>query len=362
MENSKTTKRFFVWALCLAVVVLFGLSIFQYFQFRKLSQSAISENISNNGSTKGVITAGQPTGTIASSASKERGDTRNNFVSLQTTSQKQNYSKMTDPGENDNNDLESHLNETEEKIDVAQAKLAQKSESKKKKSELEKEMSANYKTMDAERFKAGLDSEYGPLFKQLNLSQEKLAAFKQLLIDKRFESMDIKYETRDNGAITTMSDNPEKVDEYNTKISQFLGAKDYEKFQAYEDSGSERYRVSDFIKSLGSDDKITDYQQQKLVSLMYEKRSSIKSELEKFDTNDSVPGELNEEKIALNIKRIDRTDEAYLAVAGNVLSPAQFDKFKAYLKGERDQAESSMKMYLQVSAARSSQKSSDKKE
>jgi len=347
MESSKSTRNILFSLLYLLVLVLIGFSVYQHLQLKKLSRAMNYEsNVTNE------------------SPNIEASDI-DRVAQNNTPQSTPPEGSLKDSNKIDFNDIEERLEATEEKLDTAHQKLSDElsklAEIKKKEEEYLKQMSADSKKRDQDRFISNLHIEYGPLFKELNLSPNKLNALKQLLIDKRAESIDISVETIDGMYWTTMSDNPIKAEEYNEKIRQFLGNADYEKYITYEESSRERYWVNQFIKSGSTGETLTEDQQQALIKSMYKNRENIKAELENYGTPADSPYEMDDEQITMRMKRTERIDEVYVEAVKIILSAPQTEQFEKYLKERRDLVESQLKLQAETFGKNAAQKDADKK-
>jgi hypothetical protein len=123
--------------------------------------------------------------------------------------------------------------------------------------------------------KAALDGRYGALFKSLNLSPEKLAAFKSLLAEKEATMMDTMRAAREQG-IDPRND-PEGFKklmattqaEVDASIKTALGDDAYAQYQQYQATEPQRNVVSQLQKSLSyTSDPLTTAQAEQLVQVL----------------------------------------------------------------------------------------------
>jgi hypothetical protein len=214
METRNLISKIAVVFLSLYVLALICLSIYQHRQVRRLSRGVNPETTITEGSSYDT-------------ASENNRITQNQILAGTTFA--------TAGKEPDNiDDIEKQLKETEEDLLEANTKLSHELSRDKELIKLEEEY---LKKSNVDNFKVSLSSEYGPLFKELNLPPEKLAGFKQLLIDKQRESREFRVEIVNGIKITQMNENKAKTIEYEAKISELLGRGDYEKYRAYEENG-----------------------------------------------------------------------------------------------------------------------------
>lgn len=122
--------------------------------------------------------------------------------------------------------------------------------------------------------KAALDGRYGTLFKSLNLSPEKLSAFKNLLAEKEATMMDTMRAAREQG-IDPRSD-PEAFKklmattqaETNAAIKAAIGDAAFAEYQNYETTAPQRAVVSQLQQALSYSEPLTTAQSEQLVQLL----------------------------------------------------------------------------------------------
>jgi hypothetical protein len=328
MENKKLIKNIAVYLISLSVPVLICLSIYQHLQIKKLSQDVNRET------------------TVSYNAASNKGRTAQNNITEGITP----ADNLENPGKNDTGDIKDQLNATEKKLDTAGAQLSNELA---KQAELKKIEEVNKAKSQGDNsksniayFKYNLDSEYGPLFKGLNLSSNKLYALKQLLVDKYAESMEYREEIVNGVRLTVTNENEVKAEEYNTKINELLGESDYQKYKLYEETRGDRSWVNSFISLSNPTEPLTEDQQQRLINSMYEKRKSIESELKNYEISPDSLSKLDDAAISRVIRKRDRINEEYISAAKDILSESQAKQFAAYLKENRDRYESSLKESL----------------
>jgi hypothetical protein len=123
--------------------------------------------------------------------------------------------------------------------------------------------------------KARLDSSFGPLFKQLNLSPAQLAAFQNLLVEKQSAARDVLIAARDQG-LDPRTDRAEIAQlvaqsnaEVDSQIQSTLGPDGFAQYQNYEQTLPERNTVSRFQQSLSyTSAPLTDSQSQQLTQVL----------------------------------------------------------------------------------------------
>jgi hypothetical protein len=114
--------------------------------------------------------------------------------------------------------------------------------------------------------------------------------------------------------------------------------------EAYRDRLRERDIVTIFTESLGPDDKLSESQQQELVNAMYQERKNVYSQQNYTEDRMILPSEPDDEGIAIIMDITDHVYDGYIKSAGAILTAAQMEQFKKYLKSQRDMTESELKL------------------
>lgn len=341
MDTKKTGKNLAVFLICLSAIALIGLNIYQHQQIKRYSQD-VNHKTSQETSVDVGSTGGEVSG---SDKGVQKGDTKRITVA--------GVEKNTSIDEVD--ELEYQLEAAEEELDMVHEQLAEDEAKKAEQKKLQKELQKRYRENPSYRnsMKNFFDRQYADLFKKLNLSQEKLEEFKDLMVEENMAQQDIYLEFDD----TTNLSKEEREElgqryqalheEYESKKEDLLEGDDYEIYQAYTESQMERYNVNSYMATLGSDEKLTETQKEELVEAMHEARKDIVYERIDNDSEDSS-NMYSEENMAMMLKNEELRHEAYLNAAGSILSASQLEKFKTYLQQDRDQ----YKLIMEMSALR----------
>jgi hypothetical protein len=209
--------------------------------------------------------------------------------------------------------------------------------------------------------------QYNDLFKELNLSPEKLEKFKDLLADEMMAQQKTYIDLGGFGEPLSKEKQEELRKrsealnkEYEEKKDDLLGKNDFDKYKVYSERMGERYYVTSFMESLNSTEKITDSQKNNLIEAMHNETKSLRDENEKNDSTEEPTDMYDEKNIVRMVEMQDRRGEAYLKATKGILSASQTEQFKNYLKRQRDLFESSMKMQALMNGSQSSQKDNDK--
>jgi hypothetical protein len=351
METKKIIKNIAIGLICLLLPVLIALNIYQYQQNKKLSDNTTSEASVNNSSTTNAIVA------------------KDNTLQKATARRTTLVTRGKAAGNNEADEINYQLDAAEEELDTVNGQLS-KEEAKKaelKKAELELHKKAMKDPSMKKNMKTSLDFQYGDLFKKLNLSPEKLEKFKDLLVDEMIAQQNIYLESEADATTLSKEKQAEMSQryqalnkEYEAKKIQLLGQNGYEECETYMERIGERFNVNGFMESITSGEKVTEAQKEELINAMYEERKDVKFIISDADTAESS-NMYDEKSIARMLDFQDRQGEAYIKAAKGILSASQVEQFKAYLKRQRDIAESSIKLEALRVGSQTTQKSDDKK-
>jgi|GEM_PF-3884158 len=189
--------------------------------------------------------------------------------------------------------------------------------------------------------KVRIDSDYDLFFKELNLSSDTLERLKEIMLDEEEASVKA---TMVPGSVNmiAVAKAIDPGDEFRQKINELLGDEEYARYQTFKDRIWEVRSVTDFNKSLSSDDMLAEDQQRALIDAMYDKRKKIVSEQDNEKDRD-VP---ITEEFADNLKGLERMHEGYIETANGILNKTQLEKLKTYYKKELDEQESNMRMMI----------------
>ena len=211
--------------------------------------------------------------------------------------------------------------------------------------------SPGMKDMIRAQQKGQQDVMYGSLFKCLQLSEEGMAKFKDLLLDRQMGLVDSSMDLM-SGTATPEEKKAagEKIKEltaaYDAEIKALLGEDNYGLFKSYEDTQAERMQVTMFKGSLSEDVQMSDAQEDSLIRAMHEARSSFKSSVPGLDGKQESldPSQFTPEGITRLLEESARLQEQYVAKAAAILTPAQLELFKANQKQQQAMQEMGMNM------------------
>jgi len=315
-------KKVILGLVCLLVAVLIGFSIYQNQQLKKLDNKANSGSVAGNGSGNVV------------SESRGTSDT-----APQTGQQKERNA-------NDVNALKTQLDTTEKELDSANKKLSdeisRKAELKKKEIELRKQFIKDpaYKNS----MKTYLDTQYADIFKELNLSPEKLDKLKDLIVEYQMTFSDINldsYSAHTDEEKAALRKHAESIYSDNqSKLKDLLGNTDYQKYYDYHERGDARSTVNGFMDSLNTDEKLSKDQEKALIETLYKEQSKVFSEIG-YDPNKSVEfiSDIKAGKIDGKVKNIEKIFSRSIENTNSILTASQLEQFKKYLKEYHEQFE-----------------------
>jgi len=198
--------------------------------------------------------------------------------------------------------------------------------------------------------KMTLDKSYGALFKYLNRPTDQADALHNLLLDRQMAIVDAGI------AAVSGSDSERKqaVEEtksikadYDQKIRDMLGAQDFQVFQDYEKTVSERVQIQMFKDTLPADAALTDQQEYDLIGAMYDARKSLPSS-SLLNNQNSDPSQLTEDRISEGLKQMEQLQQAYANRAATILTPTQLEQFTNWQQQMSTMQAGAMKMAQQM--------------
>jgi hypothetical protein len=135
------------------------------------------------------------------------------------------------------------------------------------------------KKMIREQQRMMLDQLYGPLVKQLNLTPEDAARFKDLLADNMMKGAEKATSLLGGGSTTNRTERLGKLAEeqksFDEQVRGFLGETGYAQYQDYQLTVGERTQLSQFQQqNAGSGNALTDQQTERLLALMKEEKQN----------------------------------------------------------------------------------------
>ena len=195
-----------------------------------------------------------------------------------------------------------------------------------------------------------VDQTYGSLSKYMNLSADQSDALKNLLLERQMAMVDAGLAAM-SGSESERKQAAEDAKaikaEYDQKIKDLLSPQDYQTFQGYEKTVSERVQVQMFKGALPADAALTDQQEYDLITAMYEARKAMPSS-SLLNNRNADPSQLTEERIAEAMKQMEQLQQAYADRAQGILTPAQFEQFTKWQQQMSAMQTAGLKMAQQM--------------
>jgi len=203
-----------------------------------------------------------------------------------------------------------------------------------------------------------IEKQYGDLFKQLNLSPEQSAAFKDLIMKKMVAGTDAGLSMMDDSLNPSQrADLAKQVkaqsDEVDSEIKQFLGDNNYQAYQSFEKSVPDRMTMSQFNDQFaGTPNGLTPEQQNQMIRAMSDARNNFtwSSGLnqQNLAANGDIGSVLTDDNIAKYTSEQEQFDQQFLVKAQQILTPDQFTAYQQFQKQRRDMQVMGMKMAKQM--------------
>lgn len=328
MVNKKANKKVIIALVCLAILGVTGLFLYQHQQIRKLSQANVSLEKQVSGHNE-VTQKETIQGTDLDAKGKVRNDTDDLIYQLEMAEEELNmvHKQLSDElarkDETSNNMMQGPMQDAYSMMDDPE-----------KRKELKKMM------------KRGINMTYGKLFSQLNLPLENRTQIRELLSDQMIAMLEF---DRERNSVSPTEENRNKFEQrrqelkeqWDTKIEALFGTQDFQAYNIYKDSRQERSIVQAFANTLYADDKLTEKEQVALINSMYQERNNLNPQLGGAEGTGAFLLGLDDEENAeissseeFNRKMEEMNDiinDGYIESTGSILSESQSEKFREYL-------------------------------
>jgi hypothetical protein len=202
-----------------------------------------------------------------------------------------------------------------------------------------------------------IDQQYGALFKQLNLTPEQSATFKDLILKKTLAGTDVGLSMMDGSLDASQRAELTKqvkaqTDEMDAEMKQFLGD-NYQAYQSYEKTVPDRMTMSQFSQQFaGTATALTSAQENQMVQAMSDARNNFSwtSSLNKQDAAASadIAGMLTDDNIARFSAEREQFDQQFLTKAQQILTAEQYASYQKFQQQQRDLQLMSFKMAKQL--------------
>jgi hypothetical protein len=206
-----------------------------------------------------------------------------------------------------------------------------------------------------------LDKQYADLFKQLNMTPEQTAAFKDLLTKKMLAGADAGMSLFDDSMDATQRADLAKeiksqTAEFDNQMKEFLGADNYEAYQKYEKTVPDRATTSQFSDQYaGTELALTPAQQEGLVQALSDSRNNYNWTSGLNQANPGANGDmasyLTPENIDKFVHEKEQFDQEFMARAQQILTPQQAAAYQQFQKTQRDLQVAGLRMAGQMFGA-----------
>ena len=203
-----------------------------------------------------------------------------------------------------------------------------------------------------------IDKQYSDLFKQMNLTPEQSATFKDLIQKKMLAGADAGFSMMDDSLDASQRADLAKqvksqTDDFDNQIKDFLGDANYQSFQSYEKSVPDRMSVGQFNDQFaGTPNALSSDQQNQLVQAMSDARNNFQWTSGLNQQNPGANGDMASLLTPDNIDRFvaERTqfDDQFFTRAQQILTPAQLAAFKEFQVTQRNMQVAGLKMAGQM--------------
>ena len=203
-----------------------------------------------------------------------------------------------------------------------------------------------------------VNKQYADLMKQLNMTPEQSATFKDLVQKKMFAGADVGLSMMDDSLDATQRADMQKqvksqTDEVDGEIKDFLGDQNYQAYQSYEKSVPDRMAVGQFNDQFaGTANALSADQQSQMMQALSDARNNFKWTSGLNQQNPGANGDMASLLTSDNIDRFvaERTefDNQFLTRAQQFLTPDQLNAYKEFQVTQRNMQVAGLKMAGQM--------------
>lgn len=257
--------------------------------------------------------------------------------------------------DNDNNELEHHLNAVEKELDKASEEfseeLSKKDEFKKAYEQFSKNMRSNpaYQKSMRDSITQSMLKGYDPLFKKLNISKEEFDEFKSILADRMQEVQNSTLPNILTASAEAKAEMNQRMMEiknkYKDKVNEFLGEENLKIYVDYQMRLPVRSGLNNFMDTVPPDNRISEEQTETLIDSMYAARKAVYDEMGP-DIDMNLSSNLTEENVNRYIDKVKMVYDKYMEAIRGVLPDDQAEQYKAYLNRNLEMTESMMKTQM----------------
>jgi hypothetical protein len=215
------------------------------------------------------------------------------------------------------------------------------------------------KKMVREQQKTMMDMMYGSLIKEMALSPDETAKFKDLLLDKQMKAMEQGMAMLKGGgddadkteAIKTLSEEQKSFD---AQMKEFLGEGRFAQYQEYNESLGQRMVLNQFQQqSAASDFPLRDDQTKQLLQVMKEESKNFKAALNPTDAATSEQVRQfkmmsSDEEMNTFFDQQEQANQRVLERSRSILSPEQLNSFGTFQTNQLNMQRFSINMARQM--------------
>lgn len=203
-----------------------------------------------------------------------------------------------------------------------------------------------------------LEKAYASLVNQLGLTPEQAAAFKDLVVNKSLAGaaggMSLLSETDPAKRTQILEQTKIEKDAYDLQIKQMLGDDNYQQFQTYEKSLSDRMTIGMFRDQQATGPGVlTAEQENQMVQMMTEERQNFKFTTDLSDQSKltgDLAGNLTEEKVNQFLQEQEQLQQRCLSRAQSFLSADQYASYQKFLSSQLQMQKLGLNMASQMFA------------
>jgi len=215
------------------------------------------------------------------------------------------------------------------------------------------------KKMLREQQKTMMDTMYGSLIKDMALSPDEAAKFKDLLLDKQMKAMEQGMAMFKSGgddadkteAAKNLADEQKRFDD---QMKEFLGEGRFAQYQEYNESLAQRMALTQFQQqSAASDFPLRDDQTKQLLQVMKEESKNLKAALSPTDAATSEQARQfkmmsSEEEMNKFFDQQEQANQRVLERSRSILSPEQLNSFGTFQSNQLNMQRLGMNMAKQM--------------
>ena len=203
-----------------------------------------------------------------------------------------------------------------------------------------------------------ITKQYGDLIKQLNLSPEQAATFKDLVSKKMLAGADAGISMMDDSlSASDRADLAKQIkaqtDDVDVEIKQLLGDNNYTAYETYQKTVQDRTTMSQFNDQMaGSSTTLTPDQQSQMVQALSDARNGFTWTSGLNQPNPGADGDiaslLTDDNIAKFTAEREQFDTQFLTKAAQILTPEQLEAYKTFQSQQREMQLMGLKMAGQM--------------